>query len=356
MTTQARLRALVAVADTGSVRAAAGRLVVTESAVSSAIAMLAADVGAPLMDRDGRGIRLTPAGQSYVGYARRILGLYEEALLTARGAGDAESGTVRIAAVTTAGEHLLPALLASFRAAHPGVGLGLEVAPRNEVWPMLAHHQVDLVVAGRPPTGLAGRVRAVRPNTLAVVGAPALGRIAEQGGFDPGAVTWLLREPGSGVRDTTTLLLSSLDIAPTTMTLGSHGAVVAAAVAGLGVTLVSLQAVAQHLAAGALVDLALVGTPLDRPWHAVTAYQASPSTELLVGHLLAQSHLGWRRPERANRVQVQAERSGARGGLGEPGASDLGTLATTVVPEPGRESTRNEPPTSSTRSAMDCIP
>lgn len=293
MTTNARLRALVELAATGSVKAAAQRLVVTESSVSSAISALAAEIGVPLVDRDGRGVRLTPAGTRYADYARRILGLHAEAVIAARGESDPEHATVRIAAVTTAGEHLLPALLASFRARYPRVVLGLEVGPRGVVWPMLAAHEVDLVVAGRPPDGLGARVRAVSPNTLVVVGPPEL-----QGHFDPGAATWLQRETGSGMRATTVSLLSTLDVAPVQMTLGSHGAVVAAAVAGLGVTLVSRQSVRLHLEAGTLVELAVPGTPMQRAWHAVSQPVATAATNLLVRHLLAHRELGWHRADR----------------------------------------------------------
>jgi LysR family transcriptional regulator, low CO2-responsive transcriptional regulator len=294
VTTNARLRALVELADTGSVRAAARRLVVTEASVSGAISALAAEIGVPLLDRDGRGVRLTAAGHRYVGYARRILGLHEEALAAARGEADPAHGTLRLAAVTTAGEHLLPSLLASFRAAYPAVVLGLEVAPRQAVWPKLANHEADLVVAGRPPSGGPARVRAVRPNSLVVVGPP--------GAFDPATATWLLREPESGIRATTTALLSALEIAPPQLTLGSHGAVVAAAVAGLGVTLVSRPAVRAHLDSGALVELAVPGTPLQRPWHVVSQPAPTATTELFVRHLLAHRELGWRAPgARVNR-------------------------------------------------------
>lgn len=292
MTTNARLRALIELAETGSVRAAAARLVVTESSVSSAISLLATEVGVPLLTRDGRGVRLTAAGERYAGYARRILGLHAEAIAAARGEADPEAGTIRLAAVTTAGEHLLPALLASFRAEHPGVTLGLEVGPRGAVWPMLAHNEVDLVVAGRPPVDLHARVRAVSANTLVVVGPPSVAH-----GFDPALATWLLREPASGIRATTTALLVGLDIEPAQMTLGSHGAVVAAAAAGLGVTLVSRQAVRSHLDEGALVELPVPGTPLHRPWHVVTPPSPTASTELLVRHLLAHRELGWTRPD-----------------------------------------------------------
>lgn len=292
MTTNARLRALVELADAGSVRGAAERLVVTESAVSATVAALSAEVGTPLVERHGRGVRLTAAGVRYAAYARRILGLHAEAVLAARAEADPEHGSVRLAAVTTAGEILVPAMLASFRAEHPGVVLGLEVAPRGRIWPMLAGHEVDLVVAGRPPEDLTtAHVHAVSRNTLVVVGPPALAV-----GFDPARVTWLLREQGSGTRATCVALLDGLDVAPPVMTLGSHNAVVAAAVAGLGVTLAPRQAVHRELASSDLVELPVPGVPLERPWHVVSRPQPTASTRLLVEHVLAAPDLPWSAP------------------------------------------------------------
>jgi LysR family transcriptional regulator, low CO2-responsive transcriptional regulator len=292
VTTNARLRALVELAETGSVRAAAERLVVTESSVSSSVSALGKEVGTALVTRHGRGVRLTPAGERYAEYARRILGLHAEAVLAACAEADPEHGAVRLAAVTTAGEFLIPDLLASFRAKHPGVVLRLEVAPRGRVWPMLARHEVDLVVAGRPPDDLfSARVRALSPNALVVVGPPD-----HCAGFDPARVTWLLREPASGMRATCAALLERLDIAPPQMTLGSNGAVIAAAVAGLGVTLVSRLAVCRELESGALVELPVPGLPLDRPWHVVSQPDPTPSARLLIEHLLAVPELGWREP------------------------------------------------------------
>ena len=108
-------------------------------------------------------------------------------------------------AVTTAGEHVLPGLLASFRTRHRDVGLHLNVDARDVVWPMLGNHEVDLVVAGRPPADVPGRVRALCRNTLVVVGAPH-----DRTGFVPHRATWLMREPGSGTRATCHTLLSAL--------------------------------------------------------------------------------------------------------------------------------------------------
>ena len=288
MTTTARMRAFVALAETGSVRAAAARMVVTESTVSAAVRALAEAGGVPLVERDGRGVRLTRAGHRYAGYARRILGLHAEAAVAARGEADPESGRVRVGAVTTAGEHLLPGILVSFRARYPGVALGADVAPSAAVWSMLENHEVDVVVAGRPPPGSAASVRAVRENTLAVVGAPGLAA-----GFDPASTTWLLREHGSGIRATLSILLDGLQIDPPRLIMGSHGATIAAARAGLGATLVSREGVRALLTDGALVELPVPGTPLSRPWHVVTHPDATASTGLLVRHLLADETLGW---------------------------------------------------------------
>ncbi|MEH0639695.1 LysR family transcriptional regulator [Streptomyces bottropensis] len=92
MTTTSRLRAFVAVADVGSVRGAAQRLSLTESAVSAAITALTREVGVPLMEREGRSVRLTRSGQTYADYARTILGLHDEALAAARGDIDLNTG------------------------------------------------------------------------------------------------------------------------------------------------------------------------------------------------------------------------------------------------------------------------
>jgi LysR family transcriptional regulator, low CO2-responsive transcriptional regulator len=288
VSTEARLRALVAVAESGSVREAARRLTVTEPAVSAALGALAREVKVPLVERDGRGLRLTAAGDAYATYARRILGLHEEALAAARSGTDAGRGLVRVAAVPTAGEHLLPAALASFLGAYPQADLRLEVGASERMWAMFAASEADVVIAGRPPAHVAGAViRATRPNVLVVVAAP---RVALA--FDPAATRWLQREPGSATRAHGQTLLAGLDADPPRLTLGSTGAVIAGAAAGLGATLVPREAVSQRLAAGDLVEIPVPGTPLRRPWRAVTHEAVPAAASLLIAHLLSRGD--WR--------------------------------------------------------------
>jgi LysR family transcriptional regulator, low CO2-responsive transcriptional regulator len=147
-----------------------------------------------------------------------------------------------------------------------------------------------------------------------VVGSPAVA-----GDFDLERTTWLMRETGSGTRETSEALLASLEVAPPTLTLGSNGAVVAGAAAGLGATLVSRDAVRRLLAAEQLEEIPVSGTPMRRPWHAVTSSRPTAPTEVLVVHLLAQDgppETRWRRP--ADRRGAGAPPGGKRAGVPQP--------------------------------------
>lgn len=276
--TPSRLLTFLTIVECGSAKAAAGRLSVTESAVSASLAALHREVGVTLFERSGRGLRLTEAGEVFADYARRILGLMDESLASARQGVAAERGRIRLGAVTTAGEYLVPGLLASFRRRFPDVEITLEVGVRDHVLSLLADHRLDVVVAGRPLPGLGLVTQATRANSLIVVAAPSTDT-------DLATSTWLLREPGSGTRDTTLALLASLEVSPPLLALGSHGAVVASAVLGLGLTVASADAVAHHLGNGDLRPVTVRGTPLDRPWHALTTGSPTATTRLFLTHL-----------------------------------------------------------------------
>ena len=272
--TLTQLRALVEVAATGSVRQAASQLVVSQPAVSAAVAALQRDLGVALIAREGRGMVLTPAGRVFAGYARQILGLLEEGRAAAAGQLHPERGRVRLAAVTTAGEHVLPLFLAAFRASWPQAEVVLEVGNRSRVWELLRYREVDLVIGGRPPAGGRFRTLATRPNPLVVV-APRSGQpgpgdgVRDVGVAELAAQVWLLRESGSGTRSTAEELFEELGISPPTLTLGSNGAVRESVRAGLGVTLISRDAVARELEGRALEEWRCPGLPLRRAWHVV---------------------------------------------------------------------------------------
>jgi len=277
-----RLRTFLTVVRTGSVRAAAAELHVTEPAVSTAIGQLARQLGAELFTREGRGLRITPAGEVYADYCRTINGLFEQAQTAVQ---SAEEGRLRIGAVATAGEVVLPPVLAAFRRRFPHVVLGVTIASRDFLFDHLRHHEVDVVIGGRPPHGSGLRLRATRDNTLIVVGAPGVDS-------DLARATWLMRGRGSGLLDTTLGLLNRLELDPPQLTLGTHGAVVASARAGLGITLVHADAVTDDLARGSLVRLDVPLTPMKRPWVVATTQAPVPPAELLITHLTDSSVMG----------------------------------------------------------------
>jgi LysR family transcriptional regulator, low CO2-responsive transcriptional regulator len=288
-----QLRTFLAVADNKSVHGAAQQLVVTQAAVSASLAALQKALGLALVAPDGRGLRLTEAGREYAGYARRILGLLDEAGRAAAAQADPERGELRIAAVTTAAEQVVPAILGGFRREHPLTGIRLEAGNRDRVRSLLDRHLVDLVAGGRPEPGWEVTVHAVRSHELVVVAAPDLAAGAARSSGPESLLawlarqTWLLREPGSGTRASTAALLAELDIAPLALMVGSNGAIRESARVGLGVTLVSRDAVATELAAGQLAEIPVPGTPLHRDWYLVGRREGLPPPAVrLVSHVL----------------------------------------------------------------------
>lgn len=104
-----------------------------------------------------------------------------------------------------------------------------------------------------------------------------------------GRRVWLLREPGSGTRTTAEELFEDLGIAPPTLTLGSNGAIRESVQVGLGITLISRDAVARELDQGELEEWDVLGGPHQRSWHVVgRADEELPATaRLFLAHLVA---------------------------------------------------------------------
>jgi DNA-binding transcriptional LysR family regulator len=275
--TLGQLRTFAAVADAGSVREAAESLLVSQPAVSAAIASLEQELGVALVARHGRGLRLTAAGTAFADDVRTSLGLLDHGSRRARSIEDPAQGTVRLVAVATATEQLLLPLVARFREHHPDAGVTVQVGNRMTVWETLRHRQADLVLAGRPPAAVPADTLARGENRLVVIG-PASARPTTNGADgtqDPARQTWLLREPGSGTRAAADALLAELDIDPPTMILGSNSAIERGVELGLGVGLISRDAVAERISHGSVAVWPCQGTPMNRPWHLV-CYSGEP--------------------------------------------------------------------------------
>lgn len=120
--TLVQLRYFVTAAETGSMTAAAERLVVSQSAVSTAVAQLERHLGVQLFVRHhARGLSLTRAGDRFLSEARAFLGHAEELAEAGRSLGTALSGTLTVGCFVSLAPFYLPRLLGEFAAHHPAV-------------------------------------------------------------------------------------------------------------------------------------------------------------------------------------------------------------------------------------------
>jgi DNA-binding transcriptional LysR family regulator len=269
--TVAQLKTFLAVERAGSIKGAAADLVVTQPSVSGAMAALERELGTKLLRRRGRGVVLTEAGAAFAPYASRVLGLLEEGRGAAREAAEFVERELRVVAVNTAGEYILPQAIRAFRIQEPRVKVKLEVSNRAGVLRRLELREADLGVGGSPleSRGLVGVP--FLENEHVVISAPDHPLVDKQeiSADDLGRETWLMRERGSGTRGFVESLLASWGVRPSTLTIGSNGAIKQSVRAGLGISMQSRWSVELELRMGLLAVLDIQPTVPSRRWYAL---------------------------------------------------------------------------------------
>ncbi|MEZ5796878.1 MAG: LysR family transcriptional regulator [Paracoccaceae bacterium] len=138
------MRSFLAVADHGSVTAAADRLLRTQSAVSLQIKRLEDSLGQPLFTRMARGVALTPRGEQLVPYARRITSLLDEAAVALRE--KPLVGPVRVGIPDEYSATVLPRALAAFDERHDGVQVSVRCDHSGSQLRALDADELDLAV------------------------------------------------------------------------------------------------------------------------------------------------------------------------------------------------------------------
>jgi LysR family transcriptional regulator, low CO2-responsive transcriptional regulator len=259
------------VARLGSVSMAAEELHLSQSAVSIQIGSLEASAGAPLVNRTGRGVRLTEAGELLLSYAERLLALWTETSDEVATFLGEFSGTLRVGAVTTV-EYWLPRILVNFLNHNPKVKIKLLVANRDEIVRSLASQEVDIAVMGRPPDELKVSAAAIAKNPMAFLSAPhhplmsvsklTMARLAEE--------PLLVRERGSGTRTTVERLFKDAGLRMRIGSeLSSNEAIKQMCAAGFGPAYLSLHTCMLELNAGLLTMLPLPNNLIEREWFVV---------------------------------------------------------------------------------------
>ncbi|WP_137845367.1 LysR family transcriptional regulator [Microbacterium sp. 2FI] len=148
-----RLRLLREVSQRGTLAAVATALGFSPSAVSHQLTVLEREVGVPLLEPAGRGVRLTPAAASLVEHTEVILLEMERAAASIAASRSDVTGAVRVATFQTAAHAVIPAVLQGLSLRHPNLTLSFAQVSADAAIPALAAREFDVVLSERYPGG-----------------------------------------------------------------------------------------------------------------------------------------------------------------------------------------------------------
>ncbi|WP_407279002.1 LysR family transcriptional regulator [Aromatoleum evansii] len=283
-----QLRLFLALAEHGSVTAAAEACHVTQPTVSMQLRELAEAVGLPLYEQIGKRLYLTPAGEALAETARAMLDEWLAFGQTIDSMKGLERGRLRVALVSTA-KYFVPRLLGSFCAEHPNIDISLEVLNRDGVVARLRENRDDLYIMSMPPENLDLERHAFLPNPLVVIaseGHPLAGRRIEL--IDLGGERFILRERGSGTRLACDAHFARNAFVPRVrLELGSNEAIKQAVAGGLGLAVISRHALGARPADDQLAILDVAGFPLQSSWFTLypRGKRLSPVATVFLQHL-----------------------------------------------------------------------
>ena len=284
-----QLRLFLALAEHGSITAAARACHVTQPTVSMQLRELSDSVGLPLYEQIGKKLYLTAAGEALAETARAMVDEWSAFGQRIDAMKGLARGRVRLAVVSTA-KYFVPRLLGSFCASHPDVDVALEVLNRDGVVARLQYNRDDLYIMSMPPEHLELERHDFLPNPLVLIapeGHPLAGRrqipLAELG-----QERFILRERGSGTRLSCDAHFRQQGFQPRVrLELGSNEAIKQAVAGGMGLAVISRHALAQHLAEDQLVLLDVQGFPLLSHWWTLypRGKRLSPLARVLLEHI-----------------------------------------------------------------------
>ena len=257
-----KLNIFVTVARLGNFTRAAEHLHMTQPTVSQQLAALEAALGAPLVERDTRRVRLTAAGEALLPYGERMIALSSEAIEAVRTAAGMEESTLRLGVGHTLATYLLPDLLSRYRNSFPQYRAKISVGNTGDLLALLISDSIDLALVGSPAEHPEIITQSFMSDRLVVIVAPT-DEWAIRSEVEPMELltrVFLTREPGSALHATVERLFGAdaLD-ADNVILLGETEAIKRSVEAGLGVALVQGIAVKREVAAGMLYTLKLSG-------------------------------------------------------------------------------------------------
>jgi DNA-binding transcriptional LysR family regulator len=271
MELEARLRAFAAVAREGSFSRAAERLYVSQPAISKHVASLERELEAQLVVRNRRGASLTPAGDLLAEYVLRAEALLANARRALAAGGDAQVGTLALAASGIPGTYLLPAILARFHEQHPAVELDFRLSTSGGALNLVRAHEVEVALVGGMTVPPELESEPLVEDEVVLIGPPSLGgrRLRAK---DLADRTWISREEGSATREAVESARWQIGLRSVrTLELPSWESVKLAVASGAGIAAISRFALDNELETGALAILDVPRWRLQRTIAVLTA-------------------------------------------------------------------------------------
>ena len=266
-----QLKTFEAVARLLNFTRAAEELHLSQPAISMQIKQIEEHAGIALFEHIGKKTFLTQAGENVKRLSLAMLSQVkdcEDSLASLRGA---TGGHLELTVVSTA-KYFAPQLLSAFSKLHAGVTIKLSVNNREQVIQQLLENRVDLAIMGRPPRGLDAIASAFAKHPHGII-APPDHPMAKKKLINLRLLAgenFLIRESGSGTRTSMERVFADHHVKlASSMELASNETIKQAVMAGLGLSYLSLHTVGLELAAGKLVRLDVIGTPVVREWFVI---------------------------------------------------------------------------------------
>jgi DNA-binding transcriptional LysR family regulator len=264
-----QLRALVTLAQTGSFTRTARHLHLSQSAISHSIKALEAEVRCRLLDRVGRSVILTQAGEQLLGHAQRILSEMDEARERLKHLGKWGHGRIRIGASPTSCQYLLPKVLREFKESFPQCFIQIEPGDTPTALELLENHRIDLALALEPRHLGQLEFRPLFKDDLRFLVSP-LHQWAKTGRVDRTEITsqrFILYTKRSYMAEMIEAYFQREKLVlPTSIELGNMEAIKELVKLGLGISILAPWVAEKELAEGSLHMLALGPRKLERTW------------------------------------------------------------------------------------------
>lgn len=287
-----QLKLFLALAETGSVTAAARATHVTQPTASMQLRELTDAVGLPLYEVVSRKVQLTDIGVELAKTARAMVSQWSAFEQVVDGARGLTRGRLRVAVVSTA-KYFMPRLIGGFCKRHPAIDVSIEILNRDGVVARLREDMDDLYIMSTPPQDLQLEDVVFMSNPLVVI-APSGDALLRKGQLELPALSaqrFILREGGSGTRMAVDQHFKRVRFQPKVrLELGSNEAIKEAVAGGLGLGVISSHALHGRAREHGVAVLPVAGFPLPSQWHIVhpAARSLSPIAAAFKAQLLRQ--------------------------------------------------------------------